>query len=161
MSRTQKTILLVFHILSDILLLLLGLFIHLIFALIGGLGDAAQGGGDATSTQMTLLSLYFLIPICLAVLLDAFGLALGFSKKEKTKAKRISVLVFEILICLVVLSLGVYFIVGSILSLTEGEGIINLVYAFVILLLMAGYLTLHILTMRTFCFLKKNETPVS
>lgn len=161
MSKSQKVVLLVLHVLSDFLLLLLGMFIYLIFAVIGGIGDSIQGGGNSSSTQTILASLYFLIPIGVALLLDILSLVFGFSKKETTKARRASILVFEILICLIVTALGAYLIVGSFLNLGEEGGIKNFVYAFILLLLIAGYLALHILTIKKFCFLKKNETAIS
>ena len=161
MSKSQKVVLLVLHVLSDFLLLLLGFFIYLIFAVIGGIGDSIQGGGNSSSIQTILASLYFLIPIGVALLLDVLSLVFGFSKKEKTKARRTSILVFEILICLIVTALGAYFIVGFFLDSREGSGLMSFVYAFIALLLIAGYLALHILTMKEFCFLKKKETAIS
>lgn len=161
MSKSQKVVLLVLHVLSDFLLLLLGFFIYLIFAVIGGIGDSIQGGGNSSSTKTILASLYFLIPIGVALLLDVLSLVFGFSKKEKTKARRTSILVFEILICLIVTALDAYLIAGSFLNLGEEGGIKNFVYAFIVLLLIAGYLALHILTMKKFCFLKKKETTIS
>lgn len=161
MSKSQKVVLLVLHVLSDFLLLLLGFFIYLIFAVIGGIGDSIQGGGNSTSTQTTLTSLYFLIPIGVALLLDVLSLVFGFSKKEKTKARRTSILVFEIVICLIVTALDAYLIVGCFLNLGEEGGIMNFVYMFILLFLLAGYLALHILTMKKFCLLKKKETTIS
>lgn len=161
MSKSQKVVLLVLHVLSDFLLLLLGFFIYLIFAVIGGIGDSIQGGGNSTSIQTMLASLYFLVPIGVALLLDILSVVFFFSKKERTKARRTSVLVFEILICLIVTALDAYLIAGCFLNLGEEGGIKNFVYAFILLLLIAGYLALHILTMKKFCFLKKNETAIS
>ena len=161
MSKSQKVVLLVLHVLSDFLLLLLGFFIYVIFAVIGGIGDSIQGGGNSSSIETTLASLYFLIPIGVALLLDVLSLVFGFSKKEKTKTRRTSILVFEILICLIVTALGAYFIVGLFLDSGEGNGLMSFVYAFIVLLLIAGYLALHILTMKKFCFLKKKETTIS
>lgn len=161
MSKSQKVVLLVLHVLSDFLLLLLGFFIYLIFAVIGGIGDSIQGGGNSTSTQTTLTSLCFLIPIGVALLLDVLSLVFGFSKKEKTKARRTSILVFEIVICLIVTALDAYLIVGCFLNLGEEDGIMNFVYMFILLFLLAGYLALHILTMKKFCLLKKKETTIS
>lgn len=161
MSKSQKVVLLVLHVLSDFLLLLLGFFIYLIFAVIGGIGDSIQGGGNSSSTQTTLTSLYFLVPIGVALLLDVLSLVFGFSKKEKTKARRTSILVFEILICLIVTALDAYLIAGCFLNLGEEGGIMNFVYMFILLFLLAGYLALHILTMKKFCLLKKKETTIS
>ena len=161
MSKSQKVVLLILHVLSDFLLLLLGMFIYLIFAVIGGIGDSIQGGGNSSSIQTTLTSLYFLIPIGVALLLDVLSLVFVFSKKEKTKARRTSILVFEILICLIVTALDAYLIAGCFLNLGEEGGIMNFVYMFILLFLLAGYLALHILTMKKFCFLKKNETAIS
>lgn len=161
MSKSQKVVLLVLHVLSDFLLLLLGFFIYVIFAVIGGIGDSIQGGGNSASTQTTLASLYFLVPIGVALLLDILSVVFFFSKKERTKARRTSILVFEIVICLIVTALSAYLIAGCFLDLGEEGGIKNFVYAFILLLLIAGYLALHILTMKKFCFLKKNETAIS
>lgn len=161
MSKSQKVVLLVLHVLSDFLLLLLGFFIYLIFAVIGGIGDSIQGGGNSSSAQTTLTSLYFLVPIGVALLLDILSVVFFFSKKESTKARRTSILVFEILICLIVTALGAYLIAGCFLNLGEEGEIMNFVYMFILFFLLAGYLALHILTMKKFCFLKKKETTIS
>ncbi len=161
MSKSQKVVLLVLHVLSDFLLLLLGFFIYLIFAVIGGIGDSIQGGGNSSSTQTTLTSLYFLVPIGVALLLDILSVVFCLSKKESTKARRTSVLVFEVVVCLMVTALDAYLIAECFLNLGEEGGIMNFVYMFILLFLLAGYLALHILTMKKFCFLKKKETAIS
>lgn len=161
MSKSQKVVLLVLHVLSDFLLLLLGFFIYLIFAVIGGIGDSIQGGGNSSSTQTTLTSLYFLVPIGVALLLDILSVVFFFSKKENTKVRRTSILVFEIVVCLIVTALDAYLIAGCFLNLGEEGGIMNFVYMFILLFLLAGYLALHIFTMKKFCFLKKKETAIS
>ena len=161
MSKSQKVVLLVLHVLSDFLLLLLGFFIYLIFAVIGGIGDSIQDGGNSSSTQTTLTSLYFLVPIGVALLLDILSVVFFFSKKENTKVRRTSILVFEIVVCLIVTALDAYLIAGCFLNLGEEGGIMNFVYMFILLFLLAGYLALHIFTMKKFCFLKKKETAIS
>ena len=129
MSKSQKVVLLVLHVLSDFLLLLLGFFIYLIFAVIGGIGDSIQGGDKSTSIQTTLTSLYFLVPIGVTLLLDILSVVFCLSKKERTKARRTSVLVFEILTCLIVTALDAYLIVGCFLNLGEEGGIRLYVYS--------------------------------
>lgn len=108
-----------------------------------------------------MTSLYFLVPIGVALLLDILSVVFFFSKKERTKARRTSVLVFEVVVCLIVTALEAYLIAGCFLNLGEEGGIMNFVYMFILLFLLAGYLALHILTMKKFCFLKKKETAIS